>query len=121
MTVGDHKLEPRTRRQHSERREVRGGFYSLATWRRFRRMFLRRFPVCAHCHARGITTPASQVDHVIPRAERMDLELEESNAQALCLICHTDKTNRERTGRCAHPETRCIDGRDRCTWCGVLR
>ena len=62
--------------------------------RRFRRLrvsFLIRHPVCVHCHA----APASILDHVIPHRGNAALFWDETNWQALCVVCHGVKTARE--------------------------
>ena len=55
-------------------------------------MVLALHPLCAECEAHGRTTPATDVDHVIDRAARLDLELDQGNLRALCHACHSRKT-----------------------------
>ena len=50
-------------------------------------------PVMSACHAAGIRTPATQVDHVIPhRGDPRLYEDLEGNGQALCASCGSKKT-----------------------------
>ena len=73
-------------------------FCNRARWRRFRRVFLDRNPLCIDPFGihRGRPTPATDVDHIIPRRERPDLWYTESNVQALCKGCHSRKTSHEK-------------------------
>jgi 5-methylcytosine-specific restriction enzyme A len=61
-------------------------------WQRYRAMYLRSHPLCVACERAGITTPATDVDHIVPR--RAGGSDEESNLQALCHACHSAKTGR---------------------------
>ena len=96
-------MKPRTHqpsrgkaRQHRQPR-ADDSFYDTARWRRLRRMVLARAPLCAdvfgHHEADGVTVPAVDVDHIIERSERPDLELDMGNLQPLCKACHTRKTH----------------------------
>lgn len=58
-----------------------------------RKRRLRNEPLCRHCFAKGIITPADQVDHIIPlSAGGTDTD---DNIQCLCLQCHAVKTASE--------------------------
>jgi 5-methylcytosine-specific restriction protein A len=57
-----------------------------AVWRRFRRMFLRRNPLCAKCGAL-----AEDVHHVSPLSHGGD-RLVSQNCLALCHACHSAET-----------------------------
>ncbi len=64
-------------------------FYRTTAWRRFRKWFLARHPVCWDCeHA------ANEVHHVQRREQRPDLAYEETNCMALCASCHAKRTRR---------------------------
>ena len=54
-------------------------------WRQLRLAFLREHPICAVCGR-----PATDVDHVVPKAEGGDDT--EENLQPLCRTCHRKKT-----------------------------
>ena len=58
-------------------------------WRGLRAVYLKRHPYCVVCGA-----PAKHVDHIASRKQAPSLALEWSNLQALCVSCHTKKTNR---------------------------
>jgi 5-methylcytosine-specific restriction protein A len=51
------------------------------------------------CAARGATTAANEVDHIIPHKGNQDLFWRESNWQPLCKTCHSAKTRSEQTGK----------------------
>ncbi len=62
-------------------------------WQRIRGLKLKRNPICEHCKAKGRTTAAKDVDHIVPLPEgtnKMD------NLQALCRRCHNVKTAAQR-------------------------
>lgn len=74
------------------------------SWRKASRVFLAEFPLCgmrpggrapvmSQCHERGITTAATQTDHVAPHGGDMRKFWDrEGNWQALCRPCHAAKT-----------------------------
>lgn len=64
-----------------------------ATWRKYRRWFLERHPLCNICGA-----PATVVDHIIPHKGDKELFWDINNHQALCKHCHDVKTVREDGG-----------------------
>ena len=63
-----------------------------AKWRRARRQFLQRHPLCANCLSKGILTPATVVDHIVPHRGDQRLFWDEQNWQPLCKACHDRKT-----------------------------
>lgn len=67
-------------------------------WRDLRLAVLAADPLCRECARRGLTSLATEVDHVIPRCERPDLMWERGNLQGLCRGCHIEKTRRENRG-----------------------
>lgn len=67
-------------------------------WRRARRLYLSRHPLCVECERRGRLTPADTVDHVVPHKGDPVLLWDEANWQALCAPCHSRKTAREDGG-----------------------
>lgn len=70
-------------------------FYTHSRWRKVRAAFLAEFPLCVDCLAIGRTVPASEVDHVLPRATHPELEWDWDNFSAKCKSCHSRKTRRE--------------------------
>lgn len=68
-------------------------------WRKVRKMFLTRNPLCVSClkeHQRE--TLATVVDHIVPHRGDYDLFWDESNWQSLCARCHGRKTAKEDGG-----------------------
>lgn len=62
-------------------------------WQRIRLAFLRANPLCVHCLEAGMTTAATEVDHIL-RLKRGGTN-DFTNLQALCKPCHTRKTRHE--------------------------
>ena len=65
-----------------------------ATWQKLRAYVLASEPLCRECQATGRVTPATDVDHVRPKAEGGTDAVE--NLQPLCRSHHIAKTKRER-------------------------
>ena len=65
-----------------------------AKWRRARKLFLQRHPLCANCLSQGALTPATVVDHIVPHRGDHRLFWDEQNWQPLCKACHDRKTGR---------------------------
>jgi 5-methylcytosine-specific restriction protein A len=65
-------------------------------WRKLRKSYLARHPVCVECLDGGYVVQATQVDHIVPLSR--DGTVEECNLQALCTSCHSRKTVREGGG-----------------------
>ena len=63
-----------------------------AEWRRARKAFLQKHPLCAECRKNGKLTPATVVDHIIPHRGDRKLFWDENNWQPLCKGCHDQKT-----------------------------
>jgi 5-methylcytosine-specific restriction protein A len=62
-------------------------------WRKLRDKRINAEPLCRHCKAGGLVTPAVEVDHIIPRA--LGGKDEWDNTQSLCKSCHQDKTRQD--------------------------
>ena len=79
-------------------------FHQSSKWTNLSRSYRRRNPLCEHtvkygkdrrlwgCRAAGLTTKATQVDHIDPNGDLWD----ESNLQSICARDHRWKTLRER-------------------------
>ena len=71
-----------------------GEFYRSTRWRRRRLPKLDADPLCEECKRRGLVTPATVVDHIVPINEggaAMDMD----NLQSLCDKCHNRKSGIE--------------------------
>ncbi len=80
--------------QYSPER-LRGGAAARgydSRWRAARQRFLRAHPLCEECLRQRRTTPATEVDHIIPHRGDKKLFWDETNWQALCEACHKHKT-----------------------------
>ena len=77
-----------------------GRLYDKSRWRRSRRVFLARNPLCRMCHQIGKTTLATLVDHIKPHKGDKVLFWDQGNWQGLCATCHSGaKAVLERTGK----------------------
>ena len=84
--------EHRNERSHDA---IRGGAAARgydAHWRKARKSFLTRHPLCAECLKNGALTPATVVDHIVPHRGDHVLFWDEQNWQPLCKDCHDRKT-----------------------------
>lgn len=84
-------------RKPFEREKDNSEFYNSWTWRKIRKLFISKNPLCKHCDDKGITTTATVVDHIIP-IERGGDKLNEENFQSLCESCHNKKSSNESRG-----------------------
>lgn len=82
------KAAKQTSRQYDKKHEEDRSFYWSTAWRKFRKWFLARHPLCEWCMEQGVVTAANEVDHRIPRRDRQDLALDEGNCRAACKSCH---------------------------------
>ena len=67
-------------------------FYSSARWQKLRDRKLKHDPLCKYCEAKGIVTPASEVDHIVPIEVDWSKRFDWDNLQSLCHSCHMKKT-----------------------------
>lgn len=66
-----------------------------STWRKARKRYLKRNPLCVRCLKQNKTVKAEVVDHIKPHRGDPVLFWDESNWQALCKRCHDRKTMTE--------------------------
>ncbi len=77
-----------------------GRLYDTQRWKRDRRAFLTRNPLCRMCEAVGRTELATVVDHITPHKGDPVLFFDQSNWQPLCKTDHdAAKAEQENTGR----------------------
>lgn len=68
-------------------------------WRKARDVFLRAYPICEYCEARGDVTAANVVDHRTPHRGDQKLFWDRKNWAACCKRCHdSDKQRLEKSG-----------------------
>lgn len=68
-----------------------------AAWQKLRASVLMDEPLCRHCAARGLTVPATDVDHMNGADDNRRESL-----QPLCHECHSRKTAREQGKKVAY-------------------
>ncbi len=64
-------------------------------WRKARKAFLARHPLCAMCEAQGRLTQATVVDHIVPHQGNRSLFWDRDNWQPLCDNHHASAKQRE--------------------------
>lgn len=64
--------------------------YESPRWRKLRKSYIQRNPVCAKC-----TQPMKYLDHIIPISQGGDI-WDEKNLQGLCPSCNGRKTNEQK-------------------------
>jgi len=84
----DHTTEAREKRVQ----RFDPAFYGKSRWRRLRRRYLARHPLCQRCSTDQSPVLAEHVDHIEPRRQRPDLSLQWSNLRSLCVSCHSTVT-----------------------------
>jgi len=95
----EHKHEAKKfKRQKDKQRPSASQRGYGSRWRKARRSFLLRNPLCARCAAKGIVRQATVVDHIVPHKGDPDLFWDEKNWQPLCEECHNIKTATEDGG-----------------------
>jgi 5-methylcytosine-specific restriction protein A len=76
--------------------------YKLPEWRDerigIRACRLMMEQLCRRCAERGVTTLATEVDHIVPHRGDVNLFMSIDNTQSLCKSCHSKKTVREKRG-----------------------
>ena len=65
---------------------------STSRYKKARRTFMRRNPLCAECKRQGITVAANELDHIKPVHVHPELFWDRTNWQPLCRPCHEAKT-----------------------------
>jgi len=87
-------------------------FYQSRKWRKARKSYIDRNPLCELCGQFGITSPGEIVDHIVSRKVSQQLEMEELNLQTLCNSCHFQKTAQTRNlNNLAHYVNEIQDGK----------
>jgi 5-methylcytosine-specific restriction endonuclease McrA len=73
--------------------DQRQALYSAAKWRRARRAFLLRNPICAECERNGLVVAATIVDHKLGhRGDWRSTFWDSAQWQAMCQPCHAKKS-----------------------------
>jgi 5-methylcytosine-specific restriction enzyme A len=85
-----HQPTPQPRRPERRGSSVQRGYDRH--WAKLRATMLAAEPLCRLCLLRGITTPATEVDHIVPHRGNQTRFWDSANLQALCKSCHSRKT-----------------------------
>ena len=80
-----------------KRRKPSDRFYLSKAWRSLRYEALQAFGRQCLCCGRTPPTVALHVDHILPRSEFPELELDINNIQVLCEDCNLGKSNKDYT------------------------
>ncbi|MBO8169975.1 MAG: HNH endonuclease [Thermoanaerobacteraceae bacterium] len=91
-----HKKQEQKRYDQERGTAAQRGYNSR--WRKARKMFLKKNPLCAECQKNGRITPATVVDHIRPHRGNPELFWDESNWQPLCKYHHDVKTAKQDGG-----------------------
>lgn len=86
------------RRPPTETEKKAHAFYTSARWRKLRAAHLQAKPLCVECLRDSRYTPATQVDHRVPRSVDRSRELDPANLDSLCASHHSQKTRRAQLG-----------------------
>ena len=57
-------------------------------WKELSERYRRHYPLCEDCLKNGKITPSTQVHHIVPINEDVNLRLTWQNLAALCVTCH---------------------------------
>lgn len=69
-----------------------------ARWRKARKRYLARYPICVECKKIGMLGVATVVDHILPHKGDPILFWDQTNWQSLCEHHHNKKTANEDGG-----------------------
>lgn len=96
------KRPERKKKKNSKRSNDSIIFYSDIRWKRLREWYIREHPICERCFEQGISTPATEIHHVVPfgsaktTEDKFDLLLDTNNLMSLCSKCHHEIHNEMR-------------------------
>ena len=80
-------------------------FYHTPAWRKVRKAYITRHPLCAECERNGVIKQGKVVDHITP-IRLGGAQFNWSNLQTLCEKCHNAKSGREAHQTIRPDETR---------------
>lgn len=90
----DIKLKEQSRAREVNRPSSHERGYD-GKWRKARKAYLHKHPLCVECLKDGKLTPATVVDHIIPHKGDKQKFWDKTNWQSLCKSHHDRKTARE--------------------------
>lgn len=83
----------------TEKGSVQEKFYHSTRWRKLRKYYITKNPLCVECKEKGRDEPARVVDHIISIRDNYSLRTKESNLQSLCTSHHNSKSALSRKNR----------------------
>ena len=86
---------PEKKRHERWNNRFEGEFYHTPAWRKVRKIYIQKHPICEECERNGFITPAKVIDHIIP-IRKGGAKLNFSNLQSLCIQCHASKSARDK-------------------------
>lgn len=94
--VEDKQIAERAERERERYTRHQRGYTNR--WARASKLYLKEHPFCERHLERGISRSATVTDHRIPHRGDMRLFWDKDNWQALCKMCHDQKTASEDGG-----------------------
>ena len=73
-------------------------FIRSARWQRLRAQHLKAHPLCEHCKAKGRTTLATEVHHIVKCHDDPWLQHDPNNIVSLCRPCHAPMQGNDHRG-----------------------
>ena len=87
---------PKAKPEPMKERSRSASPYHTWRWTKLSRAFRAEHPLCAECQRRGIITPATCVDHIVPWPICADNFYDKTNLQSLCEDCNNKKGQRDK-------------------------
>ena len=84
--------------KYNETRDEIDDIYYSTKWRKLRKWFIDKNPICAECLKNDLIVAAEIVDHIVEVRDGGDF-FDIDNLQSLCRHCHNIKTAKEREKR----------------------
>jgi len=88
-----HKKEARREQDKARGTSTERGYNNR--WRKVRKQYLSKHPLCVECQKEDRIVAATVVDHIIPAKDSPELFWDEGNWQSLCKYHHDVKTAKE--------------------------
>ena len=85
-----HRSNPRANYESSRPNSAQRGYDWR--WRRARKIWLFKHPLCVECEKQGLSVRATDVDHIVPHRGNQVLFWRQDNWQSLCATHHSEKT-----------------------------
>lgn len=99
MPIGpkSKKLSFVKEREAFQRERKHQHLYNSWKWKKLRKSFITKYPLCVQCKSHGLVTAGTVVDHVVRYKEGDDF-FNQNNWQTLCATHHNQKSAAESRG-----------------------